>query len=38
MFLPAPCDEPLIEDCSGVITDLNIISDWNCQQNYGIEN
>ena len=38
MFLPAPCDEPLTEDCSGVITDLNIISDWNCQQNYGIEN
>ena len=38
MFLPAPCDEPLIENCSGVISDLNIISDWNCQQNYGIEN
>ena len=38
MFLPAPCDEPLIENCSSVIADLNIISDWNCQQNYGIEN
>lgn len=38
MFLPAPCDEPLIENCTNVIADLNIISDWNCQQNYGIEN
>ena len=38
MFLPAPCDEPLIEDCSGIVPDLNIISNWNCQQNFGIEN
>ena len=38
MFLPAPCDEPLNEDCLGVVTDLNIISNWNCQQNFGIEN
>ncbi len=38
MFLPAPCDEPLNEDCSGVVADLNIISNWNCQQNFGIEN
>ena len=38
MFLPAPCDEPLNEDCSGVVPDLNIISNWNCQQNFGIEN
>ena len=38
MFLPAPCDEPLNEDCSGVIADFNIISNWNCQQNFGIEN
>ena len=37
MFLPAPCDEPAIENCSNVIIDYNIISDWNCQQNYGIE-
>ena len=37
MFLPAPCDEPVIENCSNVVQDYNIISDWNCQQNYGIE-
>ena len=37
MFLPAPCDEPLVEICTGVEVDLNIISDWNCQQNYEIE-
>lgn len=38
IFLPVPCDEPLVENCLGVVTDLNIISDWNCQQNYSIEN
>ena len=38
MFLPAPCDEPLNEDCLGVAADLNIISNWNCQQNFGVEN
>ena len=38
MFLPVPCDEPLVENCLGVVNDLNIISDWNCQQNYNIEN
>ena len=37
MFLPAPCDEPLVENCLNVIQDYNIISDWNCQQNYGVE-
>tara|TARA_B100000900_G_scaffold149256_1_gene126703 strand:- start:352 stop:1038 length:687 start_codon:yes stop_codon:yes gene_type:complete len=37
MFLPAPCDEPLVEICTGVEVNLNIISDWNCQQNYEIE-
>ena len=37
MFLPAPCDEAIIENCSNVVQDYNIISDWNCQQNYGIE-
>jgi len=36
-FLEAPCDQALIEDCVGVVQDLNIISDFNCQQNYGIE-
>ena len=38
MFLTAPCDEPIIENCIGVVEDINIISDWNCQQNYEIEN
>ena len=37
MFLPASCDEPVIENCLNIIQDFNIISDWNCQQNYGIE-
>ena len=38
MFLTAPCDEPITENCIGVVEDVNIISDWNCQQNYEIEN
>jgi len=37
MFLAAPCDEALVENCENTVADYNIISDWNCQLNYGIE-
>lgn len=32
-----PCTE-IIEDCTGVVPDLNIITDFDCQQNYAFSN
>jgi hypothetical protein len=32
-FLPAPCTDAIVENCSGVTPNLSIINDFNCQKN-----
>ncbi len=32
-FLPAPCTDAVVENCSGVTPNLSIINDFNCQKN-----
>ena len=35
-FLQPSCDDAIVENCSGITPDLNIISDFDCQQNYSL--